>query len=284
MKISLKEGKNDSVRELKKVLLEIKKTTKALNENKNSLKTNKQLLENLKKYKKIGTRYLGYKVLLEGWFTDLTQATRGAGNSPTGPRFKTPMPKSGDQDFKLGTIKKKIRIFKEVLKQIINENAGNEIYSYVADTVLPLLSKASKILEDSDSSSFALEKSKLDEIAWHVGNVTDFLSGYVMFFKDKESGNVKEALKALSSSRAFSKDRGLDKKKLESEIMDRPEILDINKNIAITSKLIDIPEFVKASTSFFKSPLQSIGDFFSSALDGGNAGGGGGLFGRKPQE
>lgn len=279
----LRQGKASTVKELKKVLLEIKKNTRVLSENKSSLRANQQLLENLRKYKKIGTRYLGYKVLLEGWFTNLTQATRGAGNSPTGPRFKTPMPKSGDQDFKLGTIKKKITIFKEVLKQIINENTGNEIYSYVADTVLPLLSKASKILEDSDSSSFALEKSKLDEIAEHVGNVTDFLSGYVMFFKDKESGNVKEALKALSSSRAFSKDRGLDKKKLESEIMDRPEILDINKDIATTSKLIDIPEFVKTSTAFFKSPLKRLGDFFSSVLDSGG-GVGGGLLGSAPRE
>lgn len=279
----LRQGKASTVKELKKVLLEIKKNTRVLSENKSSLRANQQLLENLRKYKKIGTRYLGYKVLLEGWFTNLTQATRGAGNSPTGPRFKTPMPKSGDQDFKLGTIKKKITIFKEVLKQIINKNAGNEIYSYVADTVLPLLSKASKILEDSDSSSFALEKSKLDDIAEHVGNVTDFLSGYVMFFKDKESGNVKEALKALSSSRAFSKDRGLDKKKLESEIMDRPEILDINKDIATTSKLIDIPEFVKTSTAFFKSPLQRLGDFFSSGLDSGG-GRGGGLLGSAPRE
>lgn len=278
----LRQGKASTVKELKKVLLEIKKNTRVLSENKSSLRANQQLLENLRKYKKIGTRYLGYKVLLEGWFTNLTQATRGAGNSPTGPRFKTPMPKSGDQDFKLGTIKKKITIFKEVLRQIISENAGNEIYRYVADTVLPLLSKASKILEDSDSSSFALEKSKLDEIAEHVGNVTDFLSGYVMFFKDKESGNVKEALKALSSSRAFSKDWGLDKKKLESEIMDRPEILDINKDIATTSKLIDIPEFVKTSTAFFKSPLKRLGDFFSSGLDSG--GGGGGLLGSAPRE
>lgn len=282
MKIFLRQGKANAIKELKKVLLEIKKNTRVLSENKSSLRANEQLLENLRKYKKIGTRYLGYKVLLEGWFTNLTQAARGAGDSPTGPKFKTPMPKSGDQDFKLGTIKKKIRIFKEVLKQIVNENSGNEIYSYVADTVLPLLSQASTILDDSDSSSFALEKSKLDEVAEHIGNVTDFLSSYVMFFKDKESGNVKAALRALSSSGSFSKDRGLDKKKLESDIMDKPEILDINKDIATTSKLIDIPEFVKTSTAFFKSPLKSLGDFFSSGLDSG--GGGGGLLGTAPRE
>ena len=68
----------------------------------------------------------------------------------------------------------------------------------------------------------------------------------------------------------------------KNEIMENPEILDYNKDIATTSELIDIPEFVKASTSFFKSPLKSIGDFFSGALDAGKAGGG--LFGRKPQE
>ena len=277
MELRLKEGKNDSVRELKKVLLEIKKTTKALNENKNSLKTNKQLLENLKKYNKLGNRYLGYKVLLEFEFRDFTKARVPAAMGKK-PEFRVPMPASQDQQFKVGAIKKKLEIFKRVLIEITKENIGNELSNYITDAVYPLALRALRTFEKSES--FKLDKVEMDQAAENMGQVSSFLKNYVLFFKDKSSENVKSAVKALSS--AFGDEKGFDKMQFKNEIMEKPEILDYNKDIATTSELIDIPEFVKVSTSFFKSPLKSIGDFFSGALDAGKAGGG--LFGRKPQE
>lgn len=277
MELRLKEGKNDSVRELKKVLLEIKKTTKALNENKNSLKTNKKLLENLKKYNKLGNRYLGYKVLLEFSFRDLTKARVPAAMGKK-PEFRVPMPASQDQQFKVGAIKKKLEIFKRVLIEITKENIGNELSNYITDVVYPLALRALRTFEKSES--FKLDKVEMDQAAENMGQVSNFLKNYVLFFKDKSSEDVKSAVKALSS--AFGDEKGFDKMQFKKEIMEKPEILDYNKDIATTSELIDIPEFVKASTSFFKSPLKSLGDFFSSALDAGKAGGG--LFGRKPQE
>lgn len=279
MELRLKEGKNDSVRELKKVLLEIKKTTKALNENKNSLKNNKQLLENLKKYNKLGNRYLGYKVLLEFRFRDLTKARVPAAMG-TEPKFRVPMPAAPEQQFKSGIIKDKLEIFKRVLIQITKENIGNEVSNYVTDVIYPLAVRSLRTFEKADS--FKLDKVEMDQAAENMGQVSNFLKNYVLFFKNKSSEDVKSAVKALSS--AFGDEKGFDKMQFKNEIMENPEILDYNKDIATTSELIDIPEFVKASTSFFKSPLKSIGDFFSSALDGGKAGGGGGLFGRKPQE
>lgn len=277
MKLSLKEGKNESVRELKEVLLEIRKTTKTLNENKNSLKTNKKLLENLKKYNKLGNRYLGYKVLLEFEFGDLMKARRIAlfGKKP---EFKVPMPANQDQAFKSGIIKNKLEIFKRVLLQITNENDGNEVSDYIDGVMYPLAAKSLEIFEKADS--FKLDKIEMDKAAENMGQVSSFLKNYVLFFKNKSSKDVKSAVKALSS--AFGDEKAFDKSRFKKEIMTKPAILDLNKDIATTSELIDIPEFVKASTSFFKSPLKSLGDFFSGALDAGKAGGG--LFGRKPQE
>ncbi len=274
MEKRLNQGKTNSVKELNRVLLEIKKTTRVLSENKNSLRANKQLLENLKQYKKIGNRYLGYKILLEGLFGP-SRRVAAIGKKP---EFRVPMPSSPEQSFKNGAIRKKLGIFGRVLEQITRENVGNELSNYIADVIYPLVSKAIKTFEKSDS--FKVDQIELDQAAENMGQAANFLKNYVLFFKDKESDNVKSAVKALSS--AFGDERGFDKLQFKKEIMQKPEILDYNKDIATTSELIDIPEFVKTSTTFFKSPLKSIGDFFSSALDTGNSGGG--LFGRRPSE
>ncbi len=273
MEKRLIQGQSNSVKELNRILLEIKRTTRVLSENKNSLRANKQLLENLRQYKKIGNRYLGYKVLLEGLFgTGRRVASMGKKAD-----FRVPMPSSPDQSFKNGALRTKLEIFDRVLEQITRENIGNEISNYISDVIYPLVSKALKTIERSDN--FKVDKIDLDQAAENMGQASNFLKNYVLFFKNKESDDVKSAIRALSS--AFGDERGLDKAQLKKEIMDKPEILDFNKDIATTSELIDIPEFVKTSTSFFKSPLKSIGDFFSSALDAGSEGGG--LFGRRPK-
>jgi hypothetical protein len=273
----LHQGQANAVKELKKVLLEIKKNTRVLSENKSSLRANKQLLENLRKYKKIGNRYLGYKVLLEGLFSSI----RRIASLGKKPEFRVPMPSSPDQSFKNGAIKKKLDIFSRVLKEIINkdENSGTELSDYISSVIYPLVSKARKTFEKSES--FKLDKIELDQAAENMGQAANFLKNYVLFFKDKESNNIESAVKSLSS--AFRSEPTFDKMQFKKEIIEKPEILDVNKDIATISELVDIPEFVNATTSFFKSPLKSVSDFFSSGLDSAS-GGGGGLFGRAPRE
>jgi hypothetical protein len=191
------------------------------------------------------------------------------------------MPGSPDQSFKNGAIRKKLDIFSRVLKQIINkdENSGTELSDYISGVIYPLVLKARKTFDKSES--FKLDKIELDQAAENMGQAANFLKNYVLFFKDKESNNVESAVKSLSS--AFRSEPTFDKMQFKKEIIEKPEILDVNKDIATISELVDIPEFVNATTSFFKSPLKSVTDFFSGGLDSGG-GGGGGVFGRAPTE
>ena len=139
-------GKKNVEKRMNVIILEMKKTTRSLNENKNSVKTQKQLLSLVREYKRLYKTHLGFKCITEGLFSRPPESGRRLRIPFFSDTGKTPtkiIPRAKEAESGVVEKQAEISYLKDFLRNVQQVNSGNNLGDYVP-TMMNLLDAAER--------------------------------------------------------------------------------------------------------------------------------------------
>lgn len=303
MKKLLQNGRKQTVRNLNSLLREMKENTRFISENKNSQFANKNLVRLLTEYKKETNKYVGYSILME--FIDNE-------SKKTIEELKQVMPLliKANRNNEIGRYLDSMQfgraaaaIFQsdEEMRNAKTAGKGSPFKAMAMDR--PRANYLSRPFSLEEQLHGKEDPQQLiDIVSETIGKATGFVRAFINLFGDEEnvtklkdlvSGKKKQGLFSRLVSRgpdselismvkkAFSDLPEFDAGIFAMELKEKPEIIDINKEIE--SEVFSIASSIPKLDKEYRSKIKlGLGSKIASLLTSPNSSGAGGLFGRAP--